>query len=140
MRKIQILSIVATLLSFCCFDAVAQNTKPSKSNMTLKEWNVDANSNRKSLDHHTIYNEAGKKVEESEYNSAGLKWRKKYEYSEDGRLLRELVYGPNNKLDNVRKFEFNEVGRKKIEYVYDAKGRLIRYKIYEYTFVEQSQK
>ena len=51
------------------FSLTAQDTvtKPSKNNMTLKEWKVDAVTNHKILDHLTIYNEIGKKIEEIEY-------------------------------------------------------------------------
>lgn len=107
--------------------------KATKSNLTVKEWNIDAGTNQKVLDHLTIYNASGRKVEEAEYDRKGQKWRKKYEYAPDGNLTRVLVYDSSNKLDNIRKFEFNELGRKKTEYVYDAKGKLKRCKVYEYS-------
>ena len=107
--------------------------KATKSNLTVREWNIDAGSNQKVLDHLTIYNENGKKVEEAEYDRKGQKWRKRYEYSRDGRLERVLTYNSSNRLDNIRKFEFNELGRKKTEYVYDSKGKLKRCKVYEYS-------
>lgn len=108
--------------------------KANKSNLTVKEWNIDTGTNQKVLDHQTIYNASGKKVEETEYDRKGQKWRKKYEYASDGSLSRVLVYDSSNKLDNIRKFEFNELGRKKTEYIYDAKGKLKRCKMYEYSF------
>ena len=80
-----------------------------------------------------MFNENGKKVEEAEYDRKGQKWRKRYEYSRDGRLERVLTYNSANRLDNIRKFEFNELGRKKTEYVYDSKGKLKRCKVYEYS-------
>ena len=92
-----------------------------------------AGTNQKVLDHQTVYNASGRKVEEAEYDRKGQKWRKKYEYSPDGSLTRVLIYDSSNKLDNIRKFEFNELGRKKTEYVYDAKGKLKRCKVYEYS-------
>lgn len=107
--------------------------KATKSNLTVKEWNIDAGTNQKVLDLLTIYNASGRKVEEAEYDRKGQKWRKKYEYAPDGSLTRVLVYDSSNKLDNIRKFEFNELGRKKTEYVYDAKGKLKRCKVYEYS-------
>ncbi len=113
-------------------NTVQEAEKPSKSNMTVREWKVDAATNQKILDHVTIYNAAGKKVEEIEYDGKGLKWRKKYEHGPNGKIAREYVYNSANKLDNYRKFEFDEFGRKKTEYVYDAKGKLKRYKLYEY--------
>ena len=131
--KRRIIFIAFALFGLAALPAKAQETeKPSKSNMTVKEWKVDASTNQKSLDHVTIYNENGKKVEEIEYDSRGQKWRKKYEHGANGKIVRELVYNSANKLDNIRKFEFDELGRKKTEYVYDAKGKLKRYKVYEY--------
>ncbi len=106
--------------------------KHPRSNMTVKEWKVDAATNQKILDHVTIYNELGKKVEEIEYDLKGQKWRKRYEHGANGKVARELVYNHANKLDNIRKYEYDELGRRKTEYIYDAKGRLKRYKMYEY--------
>lgn len=123
---------IIILLSLCGMSLPAQE-KATKSNLTIKEWNIDAGTNQKVLDHLTIYNASGKKVEEAEYDRKSQKWRKKYEYSPDGNLSRVLVYDSSNKLDNIRKFEFNELGRKKTEYVYDAKGKLKRCKVYEYS-------
>ena len=110
----------------------AQAQKHPRSNMTVKEWKVDAATNQKILDHVTIYNEIGKKVEEIEYDLKGQKWRKRYEHGANGKVARELVYNHANKLDNIRKYEYDELGRRKTEYIYDAKGRLKRYKMYEY--------
>ena len=122
------------------FSLTAQDTvtKPSKSNMTVKEWRIDAATNSKRLDHITTYNEIGKKIEEIEYDSKGQQWRKKYEHGPNGKVARELVYNSANKLDNIRKYEYDEFGRRKIEYVYDAKGRLKKYIVYEYIAGEAS--
>lgn len=123
-----------------CISSAAQDTvtKPSKSNMTVKEWRIDAATNSKRLDHITIYNEIGKKIEEIEYDSRGQQWRKKYEHGPNGKVARELVYNSANKLDNIRKYEYDEFGRRKIEYIYDAKGKLKKYKVYEYIAEEKS--
>ncbi len=125
--------LLTVLLSFCAVSASAQ-VKADKRNLTLKEWNVDEGTNQKVLDHQTTYNSKGKKVEEAEYDRKGQKWRKKYEYSPEGTLLRVLVYDSSNRLDNVRKFEYNELGHKKTEYIYDSKGKLKRFKLYEYSY------
>ena len=122
--------LLLLVLALCAVSATAQE----KSNLTVREWNIDAGTNQKILDHLTIYNEHGKKIEEAEYDSKGQKWRKKYEYSPDGVLQRVLIYDGSNKLDNIRKFEFNELGRKKTEYVYNAKGKLKKFKLYEYSY------
>ena len=123
---------IIILLSLFGMSLPAQE-KATKSNLTVKEWNIDAGTNQKVLDLLTINNASGRKVEEAEYDRKGQKWRKKYEYAPDGSLTRVLVYDSSNKLDNIRKFEFNELGRKKTEYVYDAKGKLKRCKVYEYS-------
>lgn len=124
---------IIILFLLCGYSLQAQVRKTDKSNLTVREWNIDAGTNQKILDHLTVYNENGKKVEEAEYDRKGRKWLKKFEYSTDGRLLRVLIYDASNKLDNIRKFEFNEAGRKTTEYVYDAKGKLKRCKVYEYS-------
>ncbi len=111
----------------------AQEVKsPDKSGLVVKEWNSDVGTDQRRLDRMTTYNALGRKHEEIEYGKDGQKWRKRYEYDGEGKLLRVLVYGHNDKLDNVRKFEFDNLGRKKTEYVYDSKGKLRRIKYYEY--------
>ena len=104
----------------------------NKKNLVIKEWKTDARSNHRVLDHQTIFNADGRKVEETEYNSEGQKWRKRYEYGENGKVSRELVYNDRNRLYSVKKFEYNEFGRKKTQYTYDAKGRLKTIKVFEY--------
>jgi len=100
--------------------------------MVVKEWNTDAKTNRKILDHVTTYNSEGKKIEEIEYGLDGQKWRKRYEYGPDGRMLRELVYNERNVLDNYKKYEYNEFGKKHTQYTYDSKGKLKSMKVFEY--------
>lgn len=128
-----ILSCTGTFVCHAAQPFTVQNTGPgNKSNLSVKEWNVDLATNQKVLDHLTVYNAEGKKVEECEYDSKGLKWKKKFEYGPDGKVARILIYNSAEKLDNIRKFDFDDSGRKKTEYIYDAKGKLKKYKIYEY--------
>ncbi len=127
-RIILILSLLLLAQSIQAQEAKSQD----KSGLVVKEWNTDVGSEQKRLDRVTTYNSLGRKHEEIEYGKDGQKWRKRYEYDGGGKLLRVLVYGHNDKLDNVRKFEFDELGRKKTEYVYDSKGKLRRIKYYEY--------
>jgi len=130
MKKIILLAAAALALTT---GAYAQETvKINKKNLVIKEWNTDARSNNRVLDHQTTYNADGKKIEEIEYSSNGQKWRKRYEYGADGKVSRELVYDDRNKLQNVKKFEYNEFGRKKTQYTYDAKGKLRTIKVFEY--------
>ena len=118
-----------------CLPAIAQNNsdqKINKKNLVIKEWNTSAKGAR-TLDHTTIFSPAGRKIEETEYDSFGKqKWRKRFEYGSDGKVSRELLYNENNRLVNFKKSEFNEFGRKKIQYTYDPKGKLTSTKIYEY--------
>ena len=95
--------IIALLLPF----VVMAQSRNGKENLIIKEWNVETSSGVKILDHLTIYNSLGLKVEEAEYGKDGVKWRKKFEYT--------------------------PTGRKHKEFIYNAKGKMSRYKIYEYS-------
>ena len=130
MKKIALLA-AAMLLTVA--GAWAQTTqKINKKNLVIKEWNTDANSKARVLDHVTTYNAEGKKIEEIEYSQSGQKWRKRYEYDAAGKVSTEYVYDERNRLDNYKKFEYNEFGRKKTQYTYTAKGKLKSVKVYEY--------
>lgn len=133
MKKVKILLAIVLLL-IGALSAFSQDSTPkiNKKNLVIKEWNTDARSNRKVLDHQTVYNSDGKKIEEKEYTSNGIKWTKRYEYGADGKVSRELSYDERNKLVSVKKFEWNSFGRKKIQYTYDPKGKLVSTKVYEY--------
>ena len=125
--------LIATVLLFIPFVSNAQeNGKINKKNLVIKEWNMDAKSNKKILDHTTTFNTDGRKIEEVEYGSSGQKWRKRYEWGENGKIARELVYDERNRLVTTKKFEYNELGRKKTQYTYNAKGKLLTIKTFEY--------
>ena len=128
----KIFAIAAALLLLLPGASAQETQKINKKNLVIKEWNTDAKSKHRVLDHQTTYNADGKKIEEIEYNSSGQKWRKRYEYDANGKVYRELVYDEKNKLQNVKKFEYNEFGRKKTQYTYDGKGRLKTIKTFEY--------
>lgn len=125
--------LAAALLLIPAASAQEQDApKMNKKNLVIKEWNTDAKGNHKTLDHVTTFNADGKKVEEIEYSQDGQKWRKRFEYDQNGKVSRELVYDYRNHLQTYKKFEFNELGKKKIQYTYNAKGKLIAIKQYEY--------
>ena len=109
--------------------------------LTAGAQNADQQSGKgaaRTLDHMTTYNADGKKMEETEYDSAGRqKWRKRFEWGANGRLARELVYDERNRLENYKKFEYNEFGKRKVQYTYDTKGRLTGTKVYEYIVQEE---
>ncbi|MBR5041954.1 MAG: hypothetical protein IKX67_01835 [Bacteroidales bacterium] len=128
----KILTIAAALLLFLPGLGAQEAQKINKKNLVIKEWNTDAKSNQRILDHVTTYNPDGKKVEEIEYSGSRQKWRKRFEYGADGKVSRELIYDDHNRLNSVKKFQYNEFGRKKTQYTYDAKGKLQTIKVFEY--------
>ena len=48
-------------------------SKINKENLIIKEWNTDAKTGKKVLDHITTYNADRKKIEEIEYGLSGQK-------------------------------------------------------------------
>lgn len=130
----RIITIAAALLLFLPALSAQETETPkiNKKNLVIKEWNTDARSNARVLDHVTTYNPDGKKIEEIEYGQNRQKWRKRYEYGANGKVSRELLYDERNKLVTIKKFEYNEFGRKKTQYNYDAKGKPVSYKVFEY--------
>ena len=132
----RILTVAAGLL-LAIFPTFAQDNtatqKINKKNLVVKEWNMSGKGTARTLDHVTIYSPEGKKIEETEYDSAGKqKWRKRYEWGENAKMTRELVYDEHNRLVNYKKYEYNEFGKKKTQYTYDSKGRLTGTKLFEY--------
>lgn len=110
-----------------------QAKKMNKKNLVVKEWNTNAKGVAQTLDHITTYSPEGKKMEETEYDSAGRqKWRKRFEWGENGLLAREMVYDEHNRLVNYKTFEYNEFGKRKVQYTYTPKGTLQSTKVYEY--------
>lgn len=106
--------------------------KINKKNLVVKEWNTDARTNVRMLDHVTTFNADGQKIEEIEYNSEGQKWRERYEYATNGKKVRELIYDGLNRLVQVKKYQYNEYGKKNLTYTYNAQGKIIAIKNYEY--------
>lgn len=105
---------------------------PNKKNLVIKEWNSDPGSSQKVLDHVTTYNADGFKIEEIEYDSTGMKWRKRFEYGANGKVSKESTYDARGRLLSYQKFEYNELGRKKTVYTYNNKGKLLKIKTFEY--------
>ena len=106
--------------------------KIDKRNLVIKEWNTDARSNNRTLDHVTTFSPDGKKLEESEYGSSGQNWRKRFKYNEAGKCVQEDIYDERNRLNSVKKIEYNEFGRKKTQTTYTPKGKVVSIKHYEY--------
>ena len=126
-------SALLLLLSGTVAAAQDQTTqKIDKRNLVIKEWNTDARSNNRTLDHVTTYSADGKKLEEIEYGSSGQKWRKRFKYNEAGKCIEEDIYDERNRLNSVKKFEYNDFGRKKTQTTYNPKGKVVSIKHFEY--------
>jgi len=128
----RILSLAAALLLALPLLQAQEVQKINKKNLVIKEWNTDARTNARVLDHVTTYSPEGKKIEEIEYSGSRQKWRKRYEYGADGKVSRELIYNEYNKLEAVKKYTYNEFGRKHTQYNYDGRGKLQTIKVFEY--------
>ena len=70
--KHKIILLFAALL--CSVMAVAQEVSPEtlakrqkRKNLTVTEWNTDSKGRNRWMDHVTIYDEQGRKIEEIEY-------------------------------------------------------------------------
>ena len=130
-----LLLIVISALALASLPARAQDSaqqKIDKRNLVIKEWNTDIRSGARTLDHVTTYSPDGKKLEETEYNSEGQKWRKRFTYNEAGKCIQEDIYDERNRLNSIKKFEYNEFGRKKTQTTYNAKGKVVAVKHFEY--------
>lgn len=128
----KLLTIAAALLLAVPLLQAQEVQKINKKNLVIKEWNTDARTNARVLDHVTTYSPEGKKIEEIEYSGSRQKWRKRYEYGADGKVSRELIYNEYNKLEAVKKYTYNEFGRKHTQYNYDGRGKLQTIKVFEY--------
>lgn len=106
-----------------------------RTNLTVKEWNTATRGGAKWLDHITIYDNQGRKIEEIEYTNYGQKERVTFEYDEEtGKISREIVYDDRNKPSRIRKYEYNSDGTKAKQYNYLPNGKLYSIKIFEYIF------
>ena len=111
--------------------------RAKRKNMTLKEWNTDARSKTRWLDHLTVYDEQGRKIEEIEYATYGQKERVTFEYDDiTGKIVKEVVYDDHNKPVRIRKYEYNTNGTKKKQYNCYPNGKLASVKVFEYLFDE----
>ena len=94
----RLLSIVATILFAQALSAQALSPetlakRAKRKNLTVKEWNTDSAKKSRWLDHLTVYDEKGRKVEEAEYNQFGQVERVTCEYDpQTDKVVREVVY------------------------------------------------
>lgn len=113
-------------------DTIAKRER--RKNLVVKEWNTDARTQTRWLDHVTTYDEFGRKIEEIEYASYGQKWRETYEYGENDKIVKEVEYDDRNKPVAIRKYEYNSDFTKKKQYNYAPNGKLLTVKIFEYIY------
>ncbi|MBQ7853147.1 MAG: hypothetical protein IJ342_09810 [Muribaculaceae bacterium] len=139
--KHKIILLFAALL--CSVMAVAQEVSPEtlakrqkRKNLTVTEWNTDSKGRNRWMDHLTIYDEQGRKIEEIEYASYGQRERVVTTYGENGLVAKEIVYNDRNKPVRIRKYEYNADGTKKKQYNYLPNGKLYSIKEYNYKFEE----
>ena len=135
--------ILSALLLFIVSGISAQVVSPEtlakrekRKNLTVKEWNVDSKGTTRWLDHVTVYDNQGRKVEEIEYATYGQKSRVTIEYDENGLVAREIVYDDHNKAIRQRKYTYNENGTKAKQYNYLPNGKLYSVKTFEYIFTD----
>jgi hypothetical protein len=112
-----------------------EEKRAMRKNLVVKEMNTDAKGKKQWMDHLTVWDENGFKIEEIEYAVYGQKERITFEYDTvTGKCIRENVYNDKNKLYRIRKFEYLDNGRKKIQYNYNPDGKLFSTKIFEYSY------
>jgi len=104
-----------------------------RKNLTIKEYNTDANGKSKWLDHLTVYNSEGYKIEEIEYATYGMRERVLFFYDTKNVCIKEVVYDDRNKVSRIRKYDYNADGTKKTQYNYLPNGRLYSTKVYQYS-------
>lgn len=136
--KYTLLTIMLVGFLLPSFGQETQKLSPKRErrrNLVVKEWNkASAGKANPFLDHITTYDSLGRKIEEIEYTYYGQKERVTYEYGENGRCSREVVYNDRDKPERIKKFEYYSDGTKKRQYNYYPNGKLESVKEYEYIF------
>lgn len=111
--------------------------RAARKNLVVKEWNTDARTKTRWMDRVTTYDEQGRKIEEIEYAQYGQKWRETYEYGENEKIVKEVLYDDKNKPTLIRKYEYNSENKKTKQYNYAPNGKLLTIKVFEYIIDEQ---
>ena len=104
-----------------------------KKGLTIREYNSDAKGKNKWMDHVTVYNAKGFKIEEVEYATYGMREKVIFEYDANDLCVKEIVYDDHNKVSRIRKYTYNSDGTKKTQYNYLPNGRLYSTKVYQYS-------
>ena len=112
--------------------------REKRKNLTVKEWNTDAKTKARWLDHVKVYDSQGRCIEEIEYASYGQRSRVTYTYDDTtGKVLEEVEYNDRNKPVRIRKYEWNANGTKAKQYNYLPNGKLYSVKVFEYIFSDK---
>ena len=137
---------VFVLCSLCFVPVLAQSMltpeqlakRAKRKNLTVKEWNTDAKTKTRWLDHVKVYDSQGRCIEEIEYASYGQKSRVTYKYDDKtGKVVEEVEYNDRNRAVRIRKYEWNADGTKAKQYNYLPNGKLYSVKVYEYIFSKE---
>lgn len=136
--KLRYFLLFSVLVSFSStFAQISPETiakREKRKNLTVKEWNTDAKSKTRWMDHLTVYDDEGRKIEEIEFATYGQKERITIEYNADGKVSKEVVYDDRDKPVRIRKYEYNTDGTKKKQFNYLPNGKLYSIKVFEYIF------
>ena len=112
--------------------------REKRKNLTVKEWNTDDKTKTRWMDHMTVYDSEGRKIEEIEYASYGQRKRETFKYDEvTGKVIEEVEYNDRNRPVRIRKYEWNADGTKAKQYNYLPNGKLYTVKVFEYIFSKE---
>ena len=138
--KIILSMTMLTISSFVMAQELSTETlvkRERRRNLTVKEWNTDSKEKTRWMDHVTVYDKLGRKIEETEYSNYGQKQRIVIQYTAKGFIEKEIVYNDRNKPVRIRKYEYNADGSKKKQYNYLPNGRLYTIKTFEYLYADE---
>lgn len=135
--QLLVLGLLVPLLAYADVSPETLAKRAKRKNLTIREWNTDAKAKTRWLDHITVYDSLGRKVEEIEYATYGQVQRVTIEYNDDGFVAREVVYNDKDKPIRIRKYEYNNNGTKKKQYNYLPNGKLYSVKVFEYAFSDE---
>lgn len=138
-QRLSFLFIIVSLSSFLFAQGNSSTASPQskreiRQNLIVKIYKTDAKQKQRELEEEVFYNEKGYKIEEIEHAANGIKSKTLYEYDENNRCVKEILYDERLKIKRIRRIEYNPDGTKKAHYNYLPNGRLYSTKQYEYTY------
>ena len=75
MKRLLLLFTAIFIAQFAAAQALSPETlakRAKRKNLTVKEWNTDSSKKSRWLDHMTVYDEKGRKIEEVEYDENAI--------------------------------------------------------------------